>query len=842
MFRSVDDRLYKFGFFLAALIFISIGVINYMSSRKVNRMDSQIRRTHQVIITLNGVSEKLKNAIISHRDFLLTGNLKDLRDFRNGPAQVRLRLGQLTDLVRHDSLLYAKTLNLGNSIDAKFATLETSAVMKLNGIPGDSINRYMDEYARRNLDRIRTVANEIDEIENARLQSLTLSGEESIQIARSYIVGGNMIAFIILFLSYTLLTRQIRTRRMAEKSVREQMERLEVVTGNMGAGLSIVTSQLRILWSNTVMKTIFGDMQGKTFDLAFPGEEKKRRILLPDQLGPGERVLEERLLVDERGNKNWYQMIFTPLGEKQAGAPMFLQLLIPIDERKKMEQSLQLAKDKAEESSRAKSEFLANMSHEIRTPMNAILGYTEILKDTIPDDPKLGGYLHGIEVNGKSLIRIIDDILDLSKIEAGKMQISREMIDPRHLLAEIKTMFEESARQKGLEFRVKMGEDLPRGLELDETRMRQVLFNLIGNALKFTNSGYIELSVQTIKKKSTTGRTDLLIQVKDTGLGIPREQQELIFQPFQQQSEQDTRLYGGTGLGLAITRRLLEMMGGTISLESTVNEGSNFIIMLPDVKTGEPQAAQPATGTDIRSIRFRDPKVLLVEDNESNRKVVRDFLAGLHVHLLEAENGKIAVEMALRTHPQLIFMDIHMPVMDGFEALEQLRRHKDMARIPVIALTASAMKESREKIRETFDDFLIKPVTRVSMVHKMTGYLPYDKFRLTKKQDTFPDIESSVAAMENGGLRFSETLQAVFRKELRPVYRQIGRKRSMNRIKTFAQRLKETGLEYHVPAVEKYGDQLLALAGTFHTEMIQNLLKLYPRIDTTITGDKPDTA
>ena len=842
MFRSVDDRLYKFGFFLAALIFISIGVINYMSSRKVNRMDSQIRSTHRVIITLNGVSEKLKNAIISHRDFLLTGDLQDLMDFRNGPAQVRLRLGKLTDLVRHDSLLYAKTHELGNSIDAKFTTLETSAVMKLNGVPVDSINRYMDEYARRNLDRIRTVANEIDEIENARLQSLTLSAEESIQLARSYIVAGNMIAFIILFLSYALLSRQIRTRRMAEKSVREQMERLEVVTGNMGAGLSIVTSQLRILWSNKVMKTIFGDMQGKTFDRVFPDEEKKRRILLPDKLGPGERVLEERLLVDERGNKNWYQMIFTPLGENQSGAPMFLQLLIPIDERKKMEQSLQLAKEKAEESSRAKSEFLANMSHEIRTPMNAILGYTEILRDTIGDDPKPGGYLHGIEVNGKSLIRIIDDILDLSKIEAGKMQISREMIDPRHLLAEIRTMFEESARQKGLEFRVKMDEDLPPGLELDETRMRQVLFNLIGNALKFTNSGYIELSVQTIKKRGATGRTDLLIQVKDTGLGIPREQQELIFQPFQQQSGQDTRLYGGTGLGLAITRRLLEMMGGTVSLESTVNEGSNFIIMLPDVRTGEPLAAQTGTGTDIRGIRFRDPKVLLVEDNESNRKVVRDFLGGLHVHLLEAENGKIAVEMALRTHPQLIFMDIHMPVMDGFEALEKLRRHKEMVRVPVIALTASAMKESREKIRETFDDFLIKPITRVSLVQKMAGYLPYDKSRLTNKQDSFPDIQDSIAALENGGQRFSETLQIVFREELRPVYRQIGRKLSMNRIKAFAQRLQETGLEYHIPAVEKYGDQLLLLAGTFHTEMIQNLLKLYPRIDTTITGDKPDTA
>ncbi|HYW94211.1 MAG TPA: histidine kinase dimerization/phospho-acceptor domain-containing protein, partial [Bacteroidales bacterium] len=411
MFKITGNGLYKFGFALAALIFISIGVINYRSSHTVNEMDKQIRFTHNIIITLDGVKEKLKNAIISQRDFLLTGKPGDLVAFRNGPAQVRLKLGHLKDLVQYDSLLYARTMLLESGINTKFSALETSVNMKMNGVSTDSINRFMNEYARRSLDLIRVLTGEIIEIENARLQSLTISAERSIRISRIYIVAGNMIAFIILFLSFSLLNRQIRTRRLAEQSLKEQMDRLEVVTGNIGAGLSIITRDMHIEWMNKVMKSIFGeDMEGRSFARAFPDDGKDSRIALPSNMNAGTQVQEERLLMNAAGRKNWYQLIYTPL-ETQSGE--FLQLLIPIDERKAMETTLQLAKEKAEESSRAKSEFLANMSHEIRTPMNAILGFAEILREKLPDKPVLNDYLHGIEINGKTLIRIIDDILDL---------------------------------------------------------------------------------------------------------------------------------------------------------------------------------------------------------------------------------------------------------------------------------------------------------------------------------------------------------------------------------------------------------------------------------------------
>ena len=501
MFTSLNNLLYKVGFFLAALIFISIGVINYLSSSKVNEMDRQIRRTHTVLITLDGVEEKFKNAIISHRDFLLTGAKQDLLDFRKGPAQVRLRLEELKDLVRKDSLLYVRTAELNAFIDEKFKALETSAIMKLNGVSTDSVNHYLDENARRNLTNIRIVANEMLEIENARLQSLTVSAEKSIQISRAYIVAGNMIAFVILFLSFSLLIRQIKTRRMAEKSLLDQMERLEVVTHNMGAGLSIITPEFRIIWMNKVMKTLFGDLEEKTFNTVFPDGEKQEMIILPESMEAGSKIQEERILINKEGTRNWYQLIYTPLENTQQSHSMFLQLLVPVDERKALENSLMEAKEKAEESSRAKSEFLANMSHEIRTPMNAILGFTEILRDRMSADQGLNEYLRGIEVNGKTLMRIIDDILDLSKIEAGKLQIRKEMVNPHLLLEEIRTMFEDRARQKGIALRIIQDEHLPPGLELDETRIRQVLFNLVGNALKFTHSGFVELSFKTMMRK-----------------------------------------------------------------------------------------------------------------------------------------------------------------------------------------------------------------------------------------------------------------------------------------------------------------------------------------------------
>ncbi len=266
---------------------------------------------------------------------------------------------------------------------------------------------------------------------------------------------------------------------------------------------------------------------------------------------------------------------------------------VDVTERRSKEQA-ERAREAAEAASKAKSEFLTHISHEIRTPMNAILGLADLL-DSLVKDPQQKDYLEAIQTSGKNLMALINDILDLSKVEAGKMEIRREPVCLRSLFKEIESIFSLSIQQKGLRLVTAIGAEVPDSLLLDEARLRQVILNLIGNAMKFTDVGWIKLEASKIEAMGSDG-FHLLLVVEDTGMGIQPGAEKEIFETFIQQSGQDAEIYGGTGLGLAITKSLVEMMGGTIAVSSTVGKGSVFEIRLPNVAVLEPAADIAAMG------------------------------------------------------------------------------------------------------------------------------------------------------------------------------------------------------------------------------------------------------
>ncbi|HEY9113719.1 MAG TPA: ATP-binding protein, partial [Bacteroidales bacterium] len=456
------------------------------------------------------------------------------------------------------------------------------------------------------------------------------------------------------------------------------------------------------------------ELQGKLIDLLSEDEMNFRSSLMSSIKSYYEiKHRESKIALLNAKNKNALQRQTLLI----ISVVLFFLIIIGLIQRmrymRKVQVELKDAREKAMQSEKAKQQFLANMSHEIRTPMNAIMGITDILLRRSPKKEQLT-YLNAIKESSKSLLVIINDILDLSKIEAGKVELEMVDFSINKLLENIKILNELKAKEKGLSLVFETSPEVPENVKGDSNRLNQVLINLIGNAMKFTEKGHV--LVNTELKNKTSDTVDVRFTIEDSGIGIDQKHLEKIFSSFEQAEKETYKKYGGTGLGLSISKHLVELQGGKISAESEIGKGSRFSFEIPftivdsssAIEVNDSSSAENKPDKKLKGIR-----ILLVEDNEFNVMVAKEELedAVEEIEVEIAENGLIAIEKIKNGNFDIVLMDVQMPVMNGFEATLKIREMPASAsKIPIIAMTANVMKEEVERCKEVgMDDYISKP-------------------------------------------------------------------------------------------------------------------------------------
>ncbi len=514
--------------------------------------------------------------------------------------------------------------------------------------------------------------------------------------------------------------------KTAEEVIRLKQKQLNTFIEVSPAAIAVFDKDMRYIAASNIWKKDYKledkEIMGLCHYDLFPDSSLKWKEFHERGMA-GEIVSNsEDSYIKRSGKVQWFRWEIRPWFEKEdeiGGIIIFTEV---ITERKNAEKALIKAKEEAENAANVKTQFLSTMSHEIRTPMNAVIGFTHLLLQN-PREDQLE-YLNILKFSGENLLVLINDILDFSKIEAGKLEFENVDFNIKDLLRNVSAAMLHSANEKKIELNLIIDDDLPEAIIGDSVRLVQILTNLISNAVKFTDQGKVTVSASVAKKG--TDKTIISFEVKDTGIGIPIDMQQAIFESFTQASSDTTRKYGGTGLGLTITKRLIELQGSTINLISEPGKGSIFYFNLTFQNSAVKIASADPYNLPPIPKSLKGVKVLIVEDNPINVLLVKKFLKQWEITCDVAENGAIAVELAGANIYNLILMDLQMPVMDGYEATQQIRKllpEERYKKLPIIALTASAMLDNKDK---TFivgmNDYVNKPFNPDELYRKIVQY------------------------------------------------------------------------------------------------------------------------
>ncbi|MCE1189013.1 MAG: PAS domain S-box protein [Ignavibacteria bacterium] len=589
--------------------------------------------------------------------------------------------------------------------------------------------------------------------------------------------------------------RDITARKQIEETLKENEKYLQALFNVVGTGIVVINRETRtIINANSTAAEIIGiklfEMIGMKCNqyicpdchdkcplanMTTPTRNRQKTITCAD--ATQKEILKSVYGMTYKGIPCFIEsfMDVTPLKQKEDELTRLVEELRitenELEERAHelvmMNIELEGAKGAAEAANVAKSMFIANVSHEIRTPMNAILGFSEILLHRHADEISRG-YLQTIISSGKSLLHLINDILDISKIEAGRMELDEHEADIRLLLNDVYLLFMAEADRKGLKLSVEVPDSFPSTIFIDEIRLRQILVNIVGNALKFTSEGHILITTKIVEYNKHENTLGFTIDIADTGIGISEENQQLVFEAFSQVHSNNNKAIAGTGLGLAISARLANLLGGEIQLKSRLNEGSTFSVKLNKIMYSNlKQATVVQPDISKNSIQFLPQTIIIADDVTQNIEVVRGMLQDHPITILTAQNGEEAVSLVTAHLPALVLMDIRMPVLDGIAAATRLKHQALTSHIPVVAFTASVPSIKNAEELQIFDDRLFKPILQDNLFSVLMKFLPYSELN-SGEPSTGNDEIYTLSLPSNLSETQAAQIQAILKNEFIP--------------------------------------------------------------------------
>jgi|GEM_PF-549983 PAS domain S-box-containing protein len=548
------------------------------------------------------------------------------------------------------------------------------------------------------------------------------------------------------------IVHDITERRRAENALRESEEKYRILVEQQEDVICRWLPDTTLTFVNESYCRFFGktpeELVGTKWLFFIPESSREEVKRFYESIAENPKTYSyEHESVNTQGEIRWQSWIDTPI-ISDGKVSEFQSAGRDITERKKMEAELRKTKERAEAATRAKSEFLAVMSHEIRTPLNGVIGLSDLLFTTKLTDIQRS-YLQHLRYSADSLLDVINDILDISKIEADKLELEHIEFDLRLMMESITMMMTHRCSEKGIALTAETDPDIPKIFIGDPVRIRQIILNLLSNAVKFTEKGNVRLEVRGERSEvrgapRTSNPVPLTIEVSDTGIGIPAEKLSTIFESFTQADGSVTRKYGGTGLGLTISKKLAEMMKGSITVESTPGKGTCFYVNLPlpiADKQSLPEQSRKSSDEKKTPSSYTG-NILVAEDNPINMLIIRTHLAEMGFQIIEAANGKEAVEKYAGNAVVLIFMDIHMPELNGFEATRKIREYEaGKKHTPIIALTADAFKDDRDKcISEGMDFYLSKPFKPEDIVNAVRCFAPKESAAPAEASSAAPEM------------------------------------------------------------------------------------------------------